>query len=428
MDMKKLLILAIACITLCAEKADAASTCPKVYMQAYNMCQTGTVDFSLWICPNDLNQPNVAIDSIGWNFGDGSTAWTSSLSISHTYTVDGTYNATAMVHFTVNGSPCLVIAKHILAPTQPGAPYLGGDGNWWPTNVMVDFCTAPVASLLENFYSVTIATVNADLWVDPVGPYTVGQTANIHVDLINLPTGEAMQYNLNIDAQPIATGFYTTSGSQSAVPYTLTDSGFHIIELNLYNPKRPDCPVNRTVVIEVLPDETDSICNICFTFVTKPGKRYWLSAWVKVVNPTVPQVITYDNGSDGNTANVELAFIGSSPVSFKFRPSGDIIEGWQRIAGEFTPPSGTTEVNIKLVNPTGNVAYFDDIRIHPFNASMKSYVNDPETFWLTAELDDNNYATFYEYDKEGKLIRIKKETSRGIVTIKENRSSNPKQN
>ena len=59
---------------------------------------------------------------------------------------------------------------------------------------------------------------------------------------------------------------------------------------------------------------------------------------------------------------------------------------------------------------------------------MKSYVNDPETFWLTAELDDNNYATFYEYDKEGKLIRIKKETSRGIVTIKENRSSNPKQN
>ena len=57
---------------------------------------------------------------------------------------------------------------------------------------------------------------------------------------------------------------------------------------------------------------------------------------------------------------------------------------------------------------------------------MKSYVYDPITLWLTAELDDNNYATFYEYDQEGQLIRIKKETARGIMTIQESRSSNPK--
>jgi hypothetical protein len=53
---------------------------------------------------------------------------------------------------------------------------------------------------------------------------------------------------------------------------------------------------------------------------------------------------------------------------------------------------------------------------------MKSYVYDGETFWLTSELDDNNYATFYEYDQEGGLIRIKKETARGIVTIQDTRS------
>ena len=80
-----------------------------------------------------------------------------------------------------------------------------------------------------------------------------------------------------------------------------------------------------------------------------------------------------------------------------------------------------------MVNESSSIAaYFDDVRIHPFNASMKSYVYDPETLWLTAELDDNNYATFYEYDKEGQLIRIKKETARGIMTIQESRSSNPK--
>ncbi|MGK4569023.1 hypothetical protein [Flavobacterium sp. 3HN19-14] len=43
-----------------------------------------------------------------------------------------------------------------------------------------------------------------------------------------------------------------------------------------------------------------------------------------------------------------------------------------------------------------------------------------------AELDENNYATFYEYDKEGGLVRVKKETERGVQTIKESRSSNPK--
>ena len=40
-----------------------------------------------------------------------------------------------------------------------------------------------------------------------------------------------------------------------------------------------------------------------------------------------------------------------------------------------------------------------------------------------AELDENNYATFYEYDDDGTLIRVKKETERGIKTIKETRSA-----
>ncbi|NRA12676.1 MAG: hypothetical protein HRT57_12035, partial [Crocinitomicaceae bacterium] len=109
--------------------------------------------------------------------------------------------------------------------------------------------------------------------------------------------------------------------------------------------------------------------------------------------------------------------------------TGEIIEGWQRIVGSFEIPLNTTDLNIHLKNDHQSIdAFFDDIRIHPFNASMKSYVYDPETYWLTAELDDNNYATFYEYDKEGQLIRIKKETARGIMTIQESRSSNPKEN
>jgi hypothetical protein len=40
-----------------------------------------------------------------------------------------------------------------------------------------------------------------------------------------------------------------------------------------------------------------------------------------------------------------------------------------------------------------------------------------------ADLDENNYASFYEYDLEGNLARLKRETERGIMTIKETKSS-----
>ncbi|WP_431212110.1 hypothetical protein ACQ86N_41190 [Puia sp. P3] len=69
------------------------------------------------------------------------------------------------------------------------------------------------------------------------------------------------------------------------------------------------------------------------------------------------------------------------------------------------------------------MTYFDDIRLHPFNAEMKSYVYNPVNLRLMAELDENNYATYYEYDDDGTLIRVKKETERGIMTIKETRSA-----
>jgi hypothetical protein len=57
---------------------------------------------------------------------------------------------------------------------------------------------------------------------------------------------------------------------------------------------------------------------------------------------------------------------------------------------------------------------------------MKSYVYDPVNLRLVAELDENNYAVFYEYDEEGTLIRNKVETKEGIKTIKETRSAKQK--
>jgi YD repeat-containing protein len=65
----------------------------------------------------------------------------------------------------------------------------------------------------------------------------------------------------------------------------------------------------------------------------------------------------------------------------------------------------------------------DDLRIHPSSSAFKSYVYDPNTLKLIAELDNLNFATYYHYDEEGKLIRVLKATKEGIFTIKESRDN-----
>lgn len=165
-------------------------------------------------------------------------------------------------------------------------------------------------------------------------------------------------------------------------------------------------------------------CNNCLNFKPIPGKEYILSAWVKeeqnfqVMSYILPKINVrfYDYTKENETSS-------GSPVECTTK--GDIIDGWQRIFKKFVIPSDAVYINIELLNTSGSVpVYFDDIRIHPVDGSMKSFVYDPETFRLMSELDENNYSTFYEYDKEGGLIRVKKETSRGVKTIQETRSGN----
>lgn len=74
---------------------------------------------------------------------------------------------------------------------------------------------------------------------------------------------------------------------------------------------------------------------------------------------------------------------------------------------------------------TSGSALFDDVRIFPADGSMKCYVYDPTNLRFVAELDERHFATFYEYDNEGNLVRVKKETERGIKTLKETRQNAP---
>lgn len=168
--------------------------------------------------------------------------------------------------------------------------------------------------------------------------------------------------------------------------------------------------------------KTEELCepvipceNCVASFELSPGKPYMFSCWVKEDGAPVTKT-SYDK------PQVVLAFPSVATTLPAFNPTGVIIDGWQRIEAEFMVPPGATDMQIQLLVLSGD-AFYDDIRVFPFEGSMKSYVYDPITLRLMAELDERNYATIYEYDEEGKLIRVKKETERGIMTIQENKTS-----
>jgi hypothetical protein len=151
-----------------------------------------------------------------------------------------------------------------------------------------------------------------------------------------------------------------------------------------------------------------------------PGQKMQFSGWVRQDCGTPCFITNYTHPT------VSLRFPGATPSSIPLHAKGPIIEGWQRVDTFFTVPAGATAARLLLGSDTTLKTYFDDIRIHPFNADMKTYVYDPQSLRLIAEMDENNYATFYNYDEEGQLVRVKKETIQGVKTIKETRTAKQK--
>lgn len=149
------------------------------------------------------------------------------------------------------------------------------------------------------------------------------------------------------------------------------------------------------------------------------SKMFLLGFWVKESNPenggyVSPKIYTLIDGQN----EVEI-----SNVSKTYE--GIAIDGWVRKEYNVTLPIGVVDQKLQIrffngADHANSFAYIDDVRIHPYDGQMSSVVYHHITQKPIAELDANNYATFYEYDAYGKVIRVKKETSRGVKTLQEN--------
>lgn len=373
-------------------------------------CNTGQVEVTWDYCNYNLDNQNGSdnywdpqgadwfVDGVFTGNSTGTDGWLYTFNSGNQVTITG--NA---YFLGINGETCAVEFYYILNSESIG-----------------DFCKnlLDTSNSYQNYVSfrpnVAIPNLSSESLFVCVGD-TVSLIDNQYVFPVSY--GSGFSHQLTLDGDTVLTDTDLPTGGGSIYQTIFNDPGQYVFELTYFYEN--ECPRSSTIQIEVIECEDD--CDSCNTFKPIPGQKYWVSAWVNE-NQTNP-VKSFDNTS----IEIEFKNGGTSLGSVSFNTTGEIIDNWQRIVGAFEIPALSTEIKIKLVNANTSIqSYFDDIRIHPFNASMKSYVYDPQTLWLTAELDDNNYATFYEYDKEGQLIRIKKETSRGIMTIQESRMANPK--
>lgn len=105
----------------------------------------------------------------------------------------------------------------------------------------------------------------------------------------------------------------------------------------------------------------------------------------------------------------------SSSGTYPLAQVSPAIDGWTLYRTTVSINPGTA---FSLTIPSG--CNFDDLRVYPALANVKTYVYHPFKNYLMAVLDENNYASLYEYNLRNDLVRLKKETEKGVITVQEN--------
>jgi hypothetical protein len=171
----------------------------------------------------------------------------------------------------------------------------------------------------------------------------------------------------------------------------------------------------NTYTITIDPTQTNTSAADYSEWKPEEGKSYYLSVWVK-------DLLLSEKPFYGTTPGVVVSAGGVQAPAFEVE--SEAIDGWYQLKGSFTFPTGTTPTFTLTLDGGLFGAFFDDLRIHPVESNMLSHVYESLSGRLKARLDENNFATFFDYDEEGILVQTRRETPEGVLTITESRQSN----
>lgn len=221
-------------------------------------------------------------------------------------------------------------------------------------------------------------------------------------------------YKGDLDSTQQHTGKYSlrvAAGKSAGISAAILPDNADVFNLS-FNKNANNC-VSGGQVLASIRTNKDAILPV---YSPLAGKKIVISVWVKEEKDC--KGLSYT----GNRLAISVKR-GEAGTVLIATPRGGIIDGWQRYEQPVDIPADATELIVSMQATGNSTVYFDDLRIHPYNANMKSYVYNPADLRLMAELDENNYATFFEYNDDGTLIRLKKETESGIKMISETRSA-----
>lgn len=121
---------------------------------------------------------------------------------------------------------------------------------------------------------------------------------------------------------------------------------------------------------------------------------------------------------------------GHSPTTPYYGELKAIVNQWALL--EFTLDDyasiATNTYDLKLYTPLGSIFqgqifFIDDIRIIPACATANCFVYDSTDHKLSATLDNDHFATIYQYNYENSPVRVIAETYKGLKTVTESQAN-----
>lgn len=205
---------------------------------------------------------------------------------------------------------------------------------------------------------------------------------------------------------------YTLTGSPSLSDIAHTGN----FSLKLTNVDANINSINCSESIIYPLDEDNSKNNYKYNYNLYKGRKYKINFWIK---STVSL-----NSNNPNLVDFEFIDNLTNPILVPNAPIGIIktpkIEGWQLFEMIFNIPDNAEKTKIKLKSGTnGEIRYIDDLKLTPLSSNSSCFVYNHKNLKLMSELDENHFSTYYDYDESGNLIRLRKETEKGIITLKE---------